>query len=141
MKSKRLSGILWNILMLCLIITKTRDIFFDIDGSMSMVWQIFANVLIIICGFLLFKMPSINFREVEMLKDKEIAVKFKIMTYLLYSILIVNLFNTSSVCSYSIQLILYIVVILLYLLFTVLQIQIHSKYKEFQHNYSSNKND
>jgi hypothetical protein len=130
MKSRRLSGILWNLLSFCLIITKSRDIFFDINGPLSMAWQIFANILIIIISFLLFKIPSINFRELEMIMRKEIVVKLKITTYLPYIILIVNLFNTSS-CCYSVRLILYLVVLLLYLLLTTLQILVYSKYKEF----------
>ena len=77
MAPRTLSGILWNLLILWLIISKSISLFFDIDGSMFIIWKILSNVLIISICLLLFRGPSI--RELEMSIGKEIAGKLKLL--------------------------------------------------------------
>ena len=126
MGSRTLSGILWNLLILWLIISKSISLFFDIDGSMFIIWKILSNVLIISIGFMLFRGPSVL--ELEMSIGKEIAGKLKIMTYIAFMILFINIFvGMSTIFSWSVQMILYSVMLILYVVFTVLQILIHVK--------------
>jgi hypothetical protein len=129
MGSRTLSGILWNLLILWLIISKSISLFFDLDGYVLMIWKILSNVLIISIGFMLFRGPSI--RELEMSIGKEIADKLKIMTYIAFMILFINIFvGMSPIFSWSVQMILYSVMLILYVVFTALQILIHFKYKD-----------
>ncbi len=128
MGSRTLSGILWNLLIIWLIISKSISLFFDIDGSMFIIWKILSNVLIILICFLLFRGSSI--RGLEMSIGKEIAGKLKIMTYITYIILFVNIFVGMSTICWPMQMILYSVMVILYVVFTVLQILIHFKYKD-----------
>jgi hypothetical protein len=129
MGSRTLSGILWNLLILWLIISKSISLFFDIDGSMFIIWKILSNVLIISICLMLFRGPSI--RELEMSIGKEIAGKLKIMTYIVFMILFINIFvGMSPIFSWSVQMILYSVMLILYVVFTALQILIHFKYKD-----------
>ena len=129
MGPRTLSGILWNLLIIWLIISKSISLFFDIDGSMFIIWKILSNVLIILICFLLFRGSSI--RELEMSIGKEIADKLKIMTYIAFMILFINiLVGMSTIFSWSVQMILYSVMLILYVVFTALQILIHFKYKE-----------
>jgi len=129
MGSRTLSGILWNLLILWLIISKSISLFFDIDGSMFIIWKILSNVLIISICLLLFRGPSI--RELEMSIGKEIGGKLKIMTYIAFMILFINIFvGMSTIFSWSVQMILYSVMLILYVVFTVLQILIHFKYRD-----------
>ena len=129
MGSRTLSGILWNLLILWLIISKSISLFFDIDGSMFIIWKILSNVLIISIGFMLFRGPSVL--ELEMSIGKEIAGKLKIMTYIAFMILFINIFvGMSTIFSWSVQMILYSVMLILYVVFTVLQILIHFKYRD-----------
>ena len=128
MGSRTLSGILWNLLILWLIISKSISLFFDIDGSMFIIWKILSNVLIILICFLLFRGSSI--RELEMSIGKEIAGKLKIMTYIAFMILFINIFvGMSTIFSWSVQMILYSVMLILYVVFTALQIQVYFKCK------------
>ena len=128
MESRTLSGILWNLLILWLIISKSISLFFDIDGSMFIIWKILSNVLIISICLLLFRGPSI--RELEMSIGKEIAGKLKIMTYIAFIILFINIFvGMSTIFSWSVQMILYSVMLILYVVFTALQIQVYFKCK------------
>ena len=128
MGSRILSGILWNLLIIWLIISKSISLFFDIDGLMLIIWKILSNVLIVLICFLLFRGPSI--RELEMSIGKEIAGKLKIMTYITFIILFVNIFvGKPTICSWAVQIILYSVMVILYVVFTILQILIHFKYK------------
>ena len=129
MGSRTLSGILWNLLILWLIISKSISLFFDLDGPVLMIWKILSNVLIISIGFMLFRGSSI--RELEMSIGKEIADKLKIMTYIAFMILCINIFvGMSTIFSWSVQMILYSVMVILYVVFTALQILIHFKYKD-----------
>ena len=129
MGSRTLSGILCNLLILWLIIDKSISLFFDLDGSVLMIWKILSNVLIILICFLLFRGPSV--RELEMSMGKEIAGKLKIMTYIAFMILFINIFvGMSTIFSWSVQMILYSVMLILYVVFTALQILIHFKYKD-----------
>lgn len=129
MGSRTLSGILWNLLILWLIISKSISLFFDIDGSMFIIWKILSNVLIISIGFMLFRGPSVL--ELEMSIGKEIAGKLKIMTYIAFMILFINIFvGMSTIFSWSVQMILYSVMLILYVVFTALQILIYFKYKD-----------
>ena len=129
MGSRTLSGILWNLLILWLIISKSISLFFDIDGLMFIIWKILSNVLIISICLLLFRGPSI--RELQMSIGKEIADKLKIMTYIAFMILFINIFvGMSTIFSWSVQMILYSVMLILYVVFTALQILIHFKYKD-----------
>ena len=124
-----LSGILCNLLIMWLIISKSISLFLDIDGSMFIIWKILSNVLIISICLLLFRGPSI--RELEMSIGKEIAGKLKIMTYIVFMILFINIFvGMSPIFSWSVQMILYSVMLILYVVFTALQILIHFKYKD-----------
>ena len=126
MGSRTLSGILWNLLILWLIISKSISLFFDIDGSMFIIWKILSNVLIISICLMLFRGPSI--RELERSIGKENAGKLKIMTYIAFMILFINIFvGMSTIFSWSVQMILYSVMLILYVVFTVLQILIHVK--------------
>ena len=126
MEPRTLSGILCNLLIMWLIISKSISLFFDIDGSMFIIWKILSNVLIISICLMLFRGPSI--RELEMSVGKEIAGKFKIMTYIVFMILFINIFvGMSPIVSWSVQMILYSVMLILYVVFTVLQILIHVK--------------
>ena len=121
-----LSGILCNLLIMWLIISKSISLFLDIDGSMFIIWKILSNVLIISICLLLFRGPSI--RELEMSIGKEIAGKLKIMEYIAFMILFINIFvGMSTIFSWSVQMILYSVMLILYVVFTVLQILIHVK--------------
>ena len=129
MGSRNLSGILWNLLILWLIISKSISLFFDLDGHVFMIWKILSNVLIISIGFMLFRGPSVL--ELEMSIGKEIAGKLKIMTYIAFMILVINIFvGMSTIFSWSVQMILYSVMLILYVVFTALQILIHFKYKD-----------
>lgn len=124
-----LSGILCNLLIMWLIISKSISLFLDIDGSMFIIWKILSNVLIISICLMLFRGPSI--RELEMSIGKEIAGKLKIMTYIVFMILFINIFvGMSPIISWSVQMILYSVMLILYVVFTALQILIHFKYKD-----------
>lgn len=126
MRPRTLSGILCNLLIMCLIISKSISLFLDIDGSMFIIWKILSNVLIISICLMLFRGPSI--RELEMSIGKEIAGKLKIMTYIAFMILFINIFvGMSTIFSWSVQMILYSVMLILYVVFTVLQILIHVK--------------
>ena len=128
MGSRTLSGILWNLLILWLIISKSISLFFDIDGSMFIIWKILSNVLIISIGFMLFRGPSVL--ELEMSIGKEIAGKLKIMTYIAFMILFINIFvGMSTIFSWTVQMILYSVMLILYVVFTALQIQVYFKCK------------
>ena len=129
MAPKTLSGILCNLLIMWLIISKSISFFFDIDGSMFIIWKILSNVLIISICLMLFRGPSV--RELEMSIGKEIAGKLKIMTYIAFMILFINIFvGMSTIFSWSVQMILYSVMLILYVVFTALQILIHFKYKD-----------
>lgn len=129
MGSRTLSGILWNLLILWLIISKSISLFFDLDGYVLMIWKILSNVLIISICLLLFRGPSI--RELEMSIGKEIAGKLKIMTYIAFMILFINIFvGMSTIFSWSVQMILYSVMLILYVVFTALQIQVYFKYRD-----------
>jgi hypothetical protein len=129
MGPRTLSGILCNLLIMWLIISKSISLFFDIDGSMFIIWKILSNVLIISICLMLFRGPSI--RELEMSIGKEIASKLKIMTYIAFMILFINIFvGMSPIFSWSVQMILYSVMLILYVVFTALQILIHFKYKD-----------
>ena len=128
MGSRTLSGILWNLLILWLIISKSISLFFDIDGLMFIIWKILSNVLIISICLLLFRGPSI--RELEMSIGKEIAGKLKIMTYIAFMILFINIYVGMSTICWPMQMILYSVMVILYVVFTVLQILIHFKYRD-----------
>lgn len=129
MGSRTLSGILCNLLIMWLIISKSISLFLDIDGSMFIIWKILSNVLIISICLMLFRGPSI--RELEMSIGKEIAGKLKIMTYIAFIILFINIFvGMSTIFSWSVQMILYSVMLILYVVFTALQILIHFKYKD-----------
>lgn len=121
-------GILLNLLIIWLIISKTISLFLDMDGSMSIIWRILSNVVIVSICFLLFRGPSI--RELEVSIGKEISGRLKIMAYLSFIILFINIFvGMSTIFSRSVQMILYSVMVLLYVSFTVLQIMTYSKYK------------
>lgn len=123
-----LSGILCNLLIMWLIISKSISLFLDIDGSMFIIWKILSNVLIISICLLLFRGPSI--RELEMSIGKEIAGKLKIMEYIAFMILFINIFvGMSTIFSWSVQMILYSVMLILYVVFTALQIQVYFKCK------------
>lgn len=124
-----LSGILCNLLIMWLIISKSISLFLDIDGSMFIIWKILSNVLIISICLMLFRGPSI--RELEMSIGKEIAGKLKIMEYIVFMILFINIFvGMSPIISWSVQMILYSVMLILYVVFTALQILIYFKYKD-----------
>ena len=126
MEPRTLSGILCNLLIVWLIISKSISLFLDIDGSMFIIWKILSNVLIISICLLLFRGPSVL--ELEMSIGKEIAGKLKIMTYIAFIILFINIFvGMSTIFSWSVQMILYSVMLILYVVFTVLQILIHVK--------------
>ncbi len=121
-------GILLNLLIIWLIISKTISLFLDMDGTMSIIWRILSNVVIVSICFLLFRGPSI--RELEVSIGKEISGRLKIMAYLSFIILFINIFvGMSTIFSRSVQMILYSVMVLLYVAFTVLQIMIYSKLK------------
>lgn len=121
-------GILLNLLIIWLIISKTISLFLDMDGTMSIIWRILSNVVIVSICFLLFRGPSI--RELEVSIGKEISGRLKIMAYISFIILCINIFvGMSTIFSWSVQMILYSVMVLLYVAFTVLQIMTYSKYK------------
>lgn len=121
-------GILLNLLIIWLIISKTISLFLDMDGTMSIIWRILSNVVIVSICFLLFRGPSI--RELEVSIGKEISGRLKVMAYLSFIILFINIFvGMSTIFSWSVQMILYSVMVLLYVAFTVLQIMTYSKYK------------
>ena len=129
MGPRTLSGILCNLLIMWLIISKSISLFFDIDGSMFIIWKILSIVLIISICLLLFRGPSIL--ELQISIGKEIAGKLKIMTYITFTIFFVNIFvGMSTIFSWSVQMILYSVMLILYVVFTALQILIHFKYKD-----------
>lgn len=119
-------GILLNLLIIWLIISKTLSLFLDMDGTMSIIWRILSNVVIVSICFLLFRGPSI--RELEVSIGKEISGRLKIMAYMSFIILCINIFvGMSTIFSRSVQMILYSVMVLLYVAFTVLQIMTYSK--------------
>lgn len=119
-------GILLNLLIIWLIISKTLSLFLDMDGTMSIIWRILSNVVIVSICFLLFRGPSI--RELEVSIGKEISGRLKIMAYISFIILCINIFvGMSTIFSWSVQMILYSVMVLLYVAFTVLQIMTYSK--------------
>jgi hypothetical protein len=119
-------GILLNLLIIWLIISKTLSLFLDMDGTMSIIWRILSNVVIVSICFLLFRGPSI--RELEVFIGKEISGRLKIMAYMSFIILCINIFvGMSTIFSWSVQMILYSVMVLLYVAFTVLQIMTYSK--------------
>jgi hypothetical protein len=119
-------GILLNLLIIWLIISKTISLFLDMDGTMSIIWRILSNVVIVSICFLLFRGPSI--RELEVSIGKEISGRLKIMAYMSFIILCINIFvGMSTIFSWSVQMILYSVMVLLYVAFTVLQIMTYSK--------------
>jgi hypothetical protein len=119
-------GILLNLLIIWLIISKTISLFLDMDGTMSIIWRILSNVVIVSICFLLFRGPSI--RELEVAIGKEISGRLKIMAYMSFIILCINIFvGMSTIFSWSVQMILYSVMVLLYVAFTVLQIMTYSK--------------
>ena len=129
MGPRTLSGILCNLLIMWLIISKSISLFLDIDGSMFIIWKILSNVLIISICLMLFRGPSVL--ELEMSIGKEIAGKLKIMTYIAFMILFINIFvGMSTIFSWSVQMILYSVMLILYVVFTALQILIYFKYKD-----------
>lgn len=68
-------------------------------------------------------------KELEMSKGKEIAGKLKVMTYMTFIILFANIFVGMS-GNWSVQMIMYSVMVILYVVFTALQIMIHVKYKD-----------
>lgn len=127
MESKTLSGILWNLFILTLVISKSISLFLDLEGPMLTIWRVLSNVLIILICFMPFRGPYI--KELEMSKGKEIADKLKIMTYMTFIILFANLFVGMS-GNWSVQIILYSVMLILYVVFTALQILILVKYKD-----------
>lgn len=119
-------GILLNLLIIWLIISKTISLFLDMDGTMSIIWRILSNVVIVSICFLLFRGPSI--RELEVSIGKEISGRLKVMANLSFIILFINIFvGMSTIFSWSVQMILYSVMVLLYVAFTVLQIMTYSK--------------
>ena len=119
-------GILLNLLIIWLIISKTLSLFLDMDGTMSIIWRILSNVVIVSICFLLFRGPSI--RELEVSIGKEISGRLKIMAYMSFIILCINIFvGMSTIFSRSVQMILYSVMVLMYVAFTVLQIMTYSK--------------
>lgn len=119
-------GILLNLLIIWLIISKTISLFLDMDGTMLIIWRILSNVVIVSICFLLFRGPSI--RELEVSIGKEISGRLKIMAYMSFIILCINIFvGMSTIFSWSVQMILYSVMVLLYVAFTVLQIMTYSK--------------
>ena len=127
MGSKTLSGILWNLFIMTLVISKSIFLFLDLDGPMLAICRILSNVLIILICFLPFRGPYI--KELEMSKGKEIAGKLKVMTYMTFIILFANFFVGMS-GNWSVQMIMYSVMVILYVVFTALQIMIHVKYKD-----------
>lgn len=131
MKSKKLSGLLWNLFILCTIISKSIDLFIDLDMPLSLIRLVLSNVLIITIWYLLFKRPSVQYRNLEEAVGQKEAVKLEIMANIPYIILIINLFvQKSYIEEYPLLWILYIVVILLYIVFTVLQIILYPRHKD-----------
>lgn len=131
MKSKKLSGLLWNLFFLCTIISKSIDLFIDLDMPLSLIRLVLSNVLIITIWYLLFKMPSVQYRNLEEAVGQKEAVKLEIMANIPYIILIINLFvQKSYIEEYPLLWILYIVMILLYIVFTVLQIILYPRHKD-----------
>ena len=131
MKSKKLSGLLWNLFFLCTIISKSIDLFIDLDMPLSLIRLVLSNVLIITIWYLLFKRPSVQYRNLEEAVGQKEAVKLEIMANIPYIILIINLFvQKSYIDEYPLLWILYIVMILLYIVFTVLQIILYPRYKD-----------
>ena len=119
-------GILLNLLIIWLIISKTLSLFLDMDGTMSIIWRIMTNVVIVSICFLLLRGPSI--RELEVSIGKEISGRIKIKAYMSFIILCINIFvGMSTIFSWSVQMILYSVMVLLYVVFTLLQIMTYSK--------------
>lgn len=131
MKSKKLSGLLWNLFFLCTIISKSIDLFIDLDMPLSLIRLVLSNVLIITIWYLLFKRPSVQYRNLEEAVGQKEAVKLEIMANIPYMILIINLFvQKSYIEEYPLLWILYIVMILLYIVFTVLQIILYPRHKD-----------
>lgn len=131
MKSKKLSGLLWNLFFLCTIISKSIDLFIDLDMPLSLIRLVLSNVLIITIWYLLFKRPSVQYRNLEEAVGQKEAVKLEIMANIPYIILIINLFvQKSYIEEYPLLWILYIVMILLYIVFTVLQIILYPRHKD-----------
>lgn len=131
MKSKKLSGLLWNLFILCTIISKSIDLFIDLDMPLSLIRLVLSNVLIITIWYLLFKRPSVQYRNLEEAVGQKEAVKLEIMANIPYMILIINLFvQKSYIEEYPLLWILYIVMILLYIVFTVLQIILYPRHKD-----------
>ena len=96
MKSKKLSGLLWNLFFLCTIISKSIDLFIDLDMPLSLIRLVLSNVLIITIWYLLFKRPSVQYRNLEEAVGQKEAVKLEIMANIPYIILIINLFVQKS---------------------------------------------
>ena len=131
MKSKKLSGLLWNLFFLCTIISKSIDLFIDLDMPLSLIRLVLSNVLIITIWYLLFKRPSVQYRNLEEAVGQKEAVKLEIMANIPYIILIINLFiQKSYIEEYPLLWILYIVMILLYIVFTVLQIILYPRHRD-----------
>lgn len=131
MKSKKLSGLLWNLFFLCTIISKSIDLFIDLDMPLSLIRLVLSNVLIITIWYLLFKRPPVQYRNLEETVGQKEAVKLEIMANIPYIILIINLFvQKSYIEEYPLLWILYIVMILLYIVFTVLQIILYPRHKD-----------
>ncbi len=131
MKSKKLSGLLWNLFFLCTIISKSIDLFIDLDMPLSLIRLVLSNVLIITIWYLLFKRPSVQYRNLEEAVGQKEAVKLEIMANIPYIILIINLFvQKPYIEEYPLLWILYIVMILLYIVFTVLQIILYPRHKD-----------
>ena len=131
MKSKKLSGLLWNLFFLCTIISKSIDLFIDLDMPLSLIRLVLSNVLIITIWYLLFKRPSVQYRNLEEAVGQKEAVKLEIMANIPYIILIINLFvQKSYIEEYPLLWILYIVMILLYIVFAVLQIILYPRHKD-----------
>lgn len=131
MKSKKLSGLLWNLFFLCTIISKSIDLFIDLDMPLSLIRLVLSNVLIITIWYLLFKRPSVQYRNLEEAVGQKEAIKLEIMANIPYIILIINLFvQKSYIEEYPLLWILYIVMILLYIVFTVLQIILYPRHKD-----------
>ena len=131
MKSKKLSGLLWNLFFLCTIISKSIDLFIDLDMPLSLIRLVLSNVLIIAIWYLLFKRPSVQYRNLEEAVGQKEAVKLEIMANIPYIILIINLFvQKSYIEEYPLLWILYIVMILLYIVFTILQIILYPRHKD-----------
>ena len=107
------------------------DLFIDLDMPLSLIRLVLSNVLIITIWYLLFKRPSVQYRNLEEAVGQKEAVKLEIMANIPYIILIINLFvQKPYIEEYPLLGILYIVMILLYIVFTVLQIILYPRHKD-----------